>query len=115
MSNVKVIHKPSNIFDTIIEFLMLSMLAFMPLALGVVDAWSEQICMALTAAMAVLLSLKFVMYKDLHPTWTWAYIPLGLFWTLAILQLLPLPGSVVNFISPNTVTLKADLLNTFPN
>lgn len=35
-------------FDTVIEWLMIALLAFMPLAFGAVSAWSEQVVIILT-------------------------------------------------------------------
>lgn len=109
------IFKQPEKIDFVIEVLMLGLLAFMPLALGVVDAWSEQLFVTITAVMMFLLCLKFVMDKNLRPVWSWVYIPIMLFLAWAVIQLLPLPNSVVQVISPHTAHLKADLLGGLPN
>ena len=46
-------------FDSVIEWLLISLLVFMPLAFGAVEAWSELVVVALAGAMAVCLALKF--------------------------------------------------------
>src|SRR5207237_1364377 len=44
--------------DPVIEVLLAALLLFCPLALGVVEAWSEQVVIALTALIALCLALK---------------------------------------------------------
>src|SRR5437764_10191931 len=100
-------------FDTAIEFLFIPLLAFMPFAFGVVDAWSELIVIALVGAMALCLSLKLLFRTDLRFVSTIAYIPIVLFILLALLQLASLPAGVVNVLSPQTVQLKKQLLSEF--
>jgi len=102
-------------FDRVIEWLLISLLAFMPLALGAVEAWSEEVVVALAAAISICFLLKFVFRKDTNPVWSWAYIPVALFILVAVFQLVPLPSSAVSTISPNTVTVKEELLGDLPN
>ncbi|GAG96320.1 unnamed protein product, partial [marine sediment metagenome] len=59
--------------------------------------------------------LKFVFRKDTNSVWAWAYIPVALFILVAVFQLIPLPSSAVNTISPNTVSVKEELLGDLPN
>ena len=40
-------------FDTVIEWLLTGLLAFMPLAFGVVHAWSEQVVVVLSGAIVI--------------------------------------------------------------
>jgi len=102
-------------FDTVIEWLMILLLAFMPLAFGAVEAWSELVVVALTGAMALCLALKLAWRRDARLVWTWAYVPIGLLLLVVILQLVPLPSSVVNAISPHTAATKTKLLDDLPN
>ena len=102
-------------FDTVIEWLLVALLAFMPLAFGAVEAWSELVVVALTGAIAVCLALKFACRRDVHLVWTWAYVPIGLFALLAVFQLVPLPAGIVAAISPNTAAMKSRLLGDLPS
>lgn len=96
--------------DLAIERLLIALLVFMPLAFGVVEAWSETIVVALAGAMAVCFLLKPVVARRHNAIWTWAYVPVMAFIAVILLQLIPLPASVVEVISPNTVSRKTELL-----
>jgi len=102
-------------FDTAIEWLLVALLAFMPLAFGVVHAWSEEVVIALSGAVVVCFVLKFLVHRGQMLIWSWAYVPIGLFLFVAVLQLVPLPAQLVSIISPNTVALKRELLGDLPN
>jgi tetratricopeptide (TPR) repeat protein len=100
--------------DTAIECLLIALLAFMPLAFGVVHAWSEEIVIAVVGAMTVLFLLRVLILRAPALIWTWAYVPIALFLLIAALQLVPLPARVVGIVSPNTVTLRTELLGDLP-
>ncbi|TET73465.1 MAG: hypothetical protein E3J56_04045 [Candidatus Aminicenantes bacterium] len=102
-------------FDTAIEWLLVALLAFMPLAFGVVHAWSEEVVIALSGAVVVCFLLKFLVHRSQKLIWSWAYVPIGLFLFVAVLQLVPLPAQLVSIISPNTAALKTELLGDLPN
>ncbi len=102
-------------FDTAIEWLLVALLAFMPLAFGVVHAWSEEVVIALSGAIVVCFLLKFLVHRGQMLIWSWAYVPIGLFLFVAVLQLVPLPAQLVSIISPNTVALKTELLGDLPD
>ncbi len=102
-------------FDTAIEWLLVALLAFMPLAFGVVHAWSEEVVIALSGAVVVCFLLKFLVHRGQMLIWNWAYVPIGLFLFVAVLQLVPLPAQLVSIISPNTVALKTELLGDLPD
>ncbi|MHC4352605.1 MAG: O-antigen ligase family protein, partial [Planctomycetota bacterium] len=102
-------------FDRIIEWLLIALLAFMPLTFGAVEAWSEEIVIAFATAMSLCLLLKLVFEQSARPTWSWAYVPIALFILVAAFQLLPLPARLVEMISPNTATIKKELLGDLPN
>jgi len=110
-----VIDVPFSGFDRIIEWLLISLLAFMPFAFGAVEAWSEEVVIALVAAISVCFLLKLVFEKNTRPIWSWAYVPVALFILVAVFQLIPLPTSLVSAISPNTVATKKELLGDLPN
>ncbi len=101
-------------FDQVAEILLVSSLVFCPLALGVVHAWSEQVVIALAAALGLVFLLKLVVFQSTPFVWTWAYIPIILFVLTAAFQLLPLPSAHVQAISPHTVALKTELLGDLP-
>ncbi len=102
-------------FDVAIEWLLIALLAFMPLAFGAVEAWSEQVVLTLAAAISLCFLLKLIREKHTHLIRSWAYIPLALFVLVVVFQLIPLPAGLVSVISPNTAAIKKDLLGDLPN
>jgi len=113
--NLEFIDTRLSMFDKVIEWLLILLLAFMPLAFGAVEAWSEEVVVALAAAISICFLLKLVYGKDVRPIWSWAYIPVALFILVAIFQLIPLPDGVVDVISPNTTAVKKELLGDLPD
>ncbi len=105
----------SSRFDIVIEWLVVALLVFMPLAFGVVHAWSERVVIALSGAIIVCFLLKLVFDPGAGIVWSWAYVPLGLFVLVAVVQLITLPAWLVSIISPNTVALRTQLLSGLPN
>jgi len=102
-------------FDHIMEWLVVSLLAFMPLSFGAVEGWSEQIVLALAGALGICFVLKLVLTSVAGVTWTWTYVPIVALLAIGVIQVLPLPQSLVHLISPNTAALKAELLADVPN
>jgi len=102
-------------FDAIIEWLLAGLLAFMPLAFGAVQAWSEQVVIVLSGAIVICFLFKIVCCRDQQIIWSWTYVPLALFLLITAAQLISLPVSLVSFISPNTVAVKTELLGDLPN
>jgi len=105
----------SSRFDTAIEWLLVALLAFMPLAFGVVHAWSEEVVIVLSGAIVVCFVLKLLFHRSQKMVWSWAYVPIGLFLFVAVLQLVPLSAQLVSIISPNTAALKTELLGDLPD
>lgn len=101
-------------FDAIIELLLISLLAFMPLAFGVVHAWSEEIVIALSGAIVLCFLLKLVFHRNRSLLWSRAYVPAGVFLLVAVLQLTPLPTSLIKILSPNTAAIKTELSGDLP-
>jgi tetratricopeptide (TPR) repeat protein len=102
-------------FDNVIEWLLVALLAFMPFAFGAVEAWSEEVVIALSAAITICFLLKLIFRKDANLVWSWAYIPVVIFIFIALLQIIPLPTGVVELISSNTAAVKKELLGDLPN
>lgn len=102
-------------FDKVIELLLITLLAFMPLAFGAVEAWSEEVVVVLTAAISVCFLLKLIFEKNTRVIWSWAYIPVALFLLVAVFQLISLRTDLVSAISPNTAAVKKELLGDLPN
>lgn len=92
----------------------MALLAFMPLAFGIVHAWSEEIVIAVVGAMTVCFLLRCLFHRRQELIWTWAYVPIALFLVVAAIQLIPLPARLVSIVSPNTVTLRTELLGDLP-
>ncbi len=101
-------------FDRVIEWLLIGLLAFMPLVFGVVHAWSEQIVIVVSGVIVVFFLMKLVWHRDQSLVLTWAYLPLALFILLTVFELIPLPLWLVSSISPNTATTKTQLLGDLP-
>src|SRR5437764_11459571 len=105
-----------NRFDLVNEFLLILLLAFGPLSFGAVEAWSRLVAFCIVAAMGGVLAAKLVVQRSAARfVWSWAYLPIALFIGVALFQLLPLPASIVKVISPQTVAMKAELLNDAPD
>ena len=102
-------------FDTVIEWLLVGLLAFMPLAFGVVHAWSEEVVITLSGAIVICFLLKLVFDHHQSIIWSWSYVPVGLFILIGILQLIPLSTGLISIISPNTAVLKTELLGDLSN
>ncbi len=102
-------------FDTVIEWLLGGLLIFMPLAFGVVHAWSKEVVIALSGAILFCFLLKILYCRNEGIIWTWAYLPIMVFLLIVLLQLLPLPADLIRIISPNTAALKRELLGDLPN
>jgi len=98
-----------------LEGTLYAMLAFMPLAFGTVNAWSEQIVVLLAAGVSVIFGIKLVLSPQNRFAWSWAYVPAAVFLLVAAIQLAPLPASVVGAVSPGTASLKTDLLGDLPD
>ena len=113
--NLDTFDVPLSRFDKVIEWLLISLLAFMPLAFGAVEAWSEEVVVGLAAAISVCFLLKLVFRKETNLVWSWAYIPVALFILTALFQLIPLPDGAVSVISPSTAAVKNELLGDLPN
>ena len=102
-------------FDKAVEWLLILLLAFTPLVFGAVEAWSEEVVIALAAAISIVFLAKLVFVRTARFTWSWAYVPLVLFILIALLQLVSLPTSLLEVISPNVVAIKRELLGDMPN
>ena len=113
--NNNLIDSPVSYFDKVIEWLLISLLAFMPLAFGAVEAWSEEVVVALAAAISLCFLLKLIIEKDTRLIWSWAFVPVAIFILVAVVQLIPLRASLVTAISPETAATKAELLDDLPN
>ena len=113
--NIDSVDVPASRFDRIIEWLLISLLAFMPLAFGAVEAWSEQVVVVLAAAMSISFLLKLVFERNTRLIWSWAYVPIAIFILIAGFQLIPMPAGAVSVISPSTAAIKKELLGDLPN
>ena len=113
--NIVIDNIPVSKFDKVIEWILISLLAFMPFAFGAVEAWSEEIVVILAAAMTICFLLKFVFEKNTHFIWSWSYIPVIIFIGIAVFQLIPIPTNVISIIAPNTAAIKKSLLSDLPD
>lgn len=107
--------EPGSRLDWGIELLLIGLLAFMPLAFGAVQAWSELIVFAAAGAIGLLFVARTLIRRDVSMVRTWAYLPVVLFALLIILQLLPLPIGLVRSLSPQSAAIRERLLADVPN
>lgn len=94
--------------DSAMEIMLIAQLAFMPLAMGVVDAWSQLALVGWTAAMSVVLCVRLAI-RPVAPRLV--VLPLAGVLALAAFQLVSLPAGVLDAISPGTLELKRTLLD----
>jgi tetratricopeptide (TPR) repeat protein len=104
-----------NGFDRAIEYILIALLAFMPLALGAVEAWSELLVVIGASAAAVLLAVKLLIHRHSRFVVSWLYLPIALFVLVVVAQLMPLPAGVVAKLSPETLALRTRLLSDLPD
>lgn len=97
--------------DRVIEWLLIVLLAFMPLAFGAVEAWSEEVALTLVAALSICFLARVAAVRNTPLVWTWAYLPVTAFLVVSVLQLLPLPTAAVRVLSPQTALQKIQLLS----
>jgi len=102
-------------FDVAIECLLIALLAFMPFAFGAVEVWSEEVVIALAAAISIAFLIKLAVVGKTRCIWSWSYVPVVLFILVAVFQLIHLPAGFVELIAPSTATIKRELLGDLPN
>jgi O-antigen ligase/tetratricopeptide (TPR) repeat protein len=93
-----------------VEGLLATLLLFMPLAFGAVEAWSELAVIAAATILAGIVALRTALDRTFRPPWTAAYVPMALFIALVVWQLIPLPASILRLVSPATVATRTELL-----
>jgi O-antigen ligase len=101
---------PPNRWDVAVEALLAVLLAFLPMAFGGVDAWSELIALVLAAALVLIVLVRAVGDRTFALPWTWAYAPLAAMILLVILQRTPLPRAWIAALSPAVVDTRDELL-----
>lgn len=101
---------------------LVATVVFAAVALGAVQAWSEQVVLCgaiLAAGIAGWRALAICRARGAPgavarlPPW-WLLAPVGLFLLLVLFQLLPLPGGMVGVASPEAMRLRRDLLDDIP-
>lgn len=84
-----------------VEVLLGGVLVLSPLAYGGVEFGAQRwMMLGITVAIVIQLIRWFAYPKTFRPTFTWAYLPMLAFLALAVVQLLPLPSSIVSVFSP---------------
>ena len=102
-------------FDDVIERLLVGLLVFMPLACGARNAWTEEVVIALSGAIVLCFALKLVLNPRERIFTSWAYIPVALFLVIVLLQLVPVRAGLLQFVSPNAVAMRTELLSGASN
>lgn len=106
----------NTIWDRIIFWTVAAMILVLPFCLGVPTdyAWAETIFMIGAATMGIAYAMKLITNRDQQMHWSATYIPIAIFLLLCALQMVPLPASVVNILSPATLKLRTDLMHDIP-
>ncbi|MFC1761249.1 O-antigen ligase family protein [Planctomycetota bacterium] len=107
--------KYPDLLERIVEILVPVTLAFLPLAFGTVEAWSEQVFLMLVAVLSTLALVRWIVVPQVQVVRSWIYLFLGLVTAVAALQLLSLPTGLLENISANTVRIKEQYLSDVPN
>lgn len=110
--------------DVVLVALIAGTIAFAALALGAVQAWSEQVVQAGAAATAAATAWQAMRVRRAAlagdpaaaplPAW-WVVTPVALFLLLVVVQLFPLPAGVVSALSPEAMRLRRELLADLPD
>lgn len=95
--------------EQVIEILLVSLLAFMPLAFGAVQSWSQEVVVIVSCCILFVFLLRQLICSQGFVS-TWAYVPLAAFIFLAIFTIIPMPQNTVSALSSQTVELKTELL-----
>ncbi|MEM8943653.1 MAG: O-antigen ligase family protein [Planctomycetota bacterium] len=106
---------PDNQWDWFFLTALVAALVFALLSFGVVDAWSELMVVAGAAVVATALALRVWLDDGFRLTGSWTLVPLAATLVLIFLQLLPLPGSLVGLLSPESSTLRETMLQDLGN
>jgi tetratricopeptide (TPR) repeat protein/O-antigen ligase len=102
------------LLDAAIEVILVGMLAFAPWPFGSITRWSEEILIGGAACLGVCFAARLLVDSHFRLTRSWAYLPIGFFLSLSLLQLVPFLPSALHIISPHTVELKTRLLSDIP-
>jgi O-antigen ligase/tetratricopeptide (TPR) repeat protein len=99
-------------WDRVTTLLLAVLLVFMPASFGAVEAWSQLVVLTLAAALSLCLVARAGLDPEFRVAMSWLYVPAGLFVLLILLQLIPLPTSIVSSIAPWSVSIRQQLLGT---
>lgn len=101
--------------DHLIEWLVVALVSFAPWPLGSVHAWPQEVVIAASALLAGCFSAKLLIIRQTRLVRSWTYLPIALFVSLALFQLVPLPHALLRVISSNTLQIKSQLLSDLPD
>lgn len=86
--------------DRLIEAGALFLLVFTPLAYGTVEPWSEAMAELVVLVMALMWILRMLLDRELRIELPPGWLPAMLFLALILLQAVPLPSGLVEWVSP---------------
>jgi tetratricopeptide (TPR) repeat protein/O-antigen ligase len=120
-----------HVIDRIVDALLIVMLLAVPAMLGgpalgnfstqtdlrfipalytrFVFPFGETMFVWLSMALMVCVALRLIVDRGFSLVRSWAYWPMGLFIALMLLQVMPLPASVVAMLSPSAARLRSEL------
>ncbi|HEX4415229.1 MAG TPA: O-antigen ligase family protein, partial [Lacipirellulaceae bacterium] len=99
-------------WDWAITALLGTLLIFMPATFGAVEAWSQLIVFVLAAALALSVAARAAFDAEFKLAKSWLFLPAVLFLLLTLLQVIPLPVSLVSKLAPWNVSIRQELLGT---
>jgi O-antigen ligase/tetratricopeptide (TPR) repeat protein len=98
-----------------VEVLLGSVIVLAPLAFGGVEQWAQRWMMLGVGAATLCLLVRWIAYpRTFRVAWTLAYVPMACFLLLVVLQWMPLPSSVVSFLSPKAAEAWTDVQHLLP-
>lgn len=104
------LYPPDSRWDWFFLALLAGLLALLLFSLGAVEAWSELVVVCAAAVLAVGLLLRTWLDASFRLARSWTYLPLIAILGLIVVQLAPLPASLVGAISPKSIELRQELL-----
>lgn len=97
-----------HLIDRVIDWGIISLLIFTPLAFGAVEPWAQAVVLVVVLGIACLWFLKMTWRGEVRVEIPPGTLPAGLFLLLVGLQLTPLPAALIGWMSPARLAIQAE-------
>lgn len=101
--------EPISILERVIEVLLLSLLTYLPFAMGGVLPFSHVVLMGAALALGVVFALRCFVEQDAGVLWSWAYMPVLLYVVFVALQLVPMDLGRLEALAPASAAMWRDV------